>query len=367
MCFKCTFQSRRFVSLRMNEEGTQFNKRKPLIGISVGDPAGVGPEITAKALALNEIYAICRPLVVAEAEVVSGAIRFSGLDLDIHRVAFPQEGIYQYGTIDLLDMKNIDANRLKHKEVSAECGRASYEYVIKVIELALAREIDATVTGPIHKEAINKAGIHYPGHTEIYADLTHTKDYAMMLVHKHFRVIHVSTHVSLRDACERVRKERVYKVIWLGYEALKRMGIENPRIAVSGLNPHAGESGLFGREEIEEIIPAIEQAQREGLAVEGPVPPDTVFSKIQGGQYDVVVVMYHDQGHIPVKLIGFQYDERTKKWGSVSGVNITCGLPIIRVSVDHGTAFGKAGEGRANPQSMIEAITLAAKLASAGA
>jgi len=232
-----------------------------------------------------------------------------------------------------------------------------------VIELAMSKEIDATVTGPINKEAINRAGFHYSGHTEIYADLTHAKDYAMMLAHQNFRVIHVSTHVSLREACDRVKKDRVYRVIRLGYDAVKKLGIENPKIAVAGLNPHAGESGMFGREEIEEIEPAIKQAQREGLNVEGPIPPDTVFSKMQGGQYDLVVVMYHDQGHIPTKLIGFQYDDKTKTWGSMSGVNITCGLPIIRVSVDHGTAFGKAGEGRANPESMIQAIKIATLLA----
>ncbi len=316
----------------------------PLIGISVGDPAGIGSEITARALSLPEIYGLCRPLVVAEAEMVKEAIQFSKLNLKTHTVSSPKEGFYQFGTID-------------------EYGRASFEYVKKVIELAMAKEIDATVTGPISKEAINLAGFHYSGHTEIYADLTRTKDYAMMLAHDQFRVIHVSTHVSLREACNRVKKDRVYRVIMLGYDAVKRLGVENPKIAVAGLNPHAGEEGLFGREEIEEILPAIRQAQKEGLNVEGPIPPDTVFSKMQGGQYDLVVVMYHDQGHIPTKLIGFQYDDKTKTWGSMSGVNITCGLPIIRVSVDHGTAFGKAGEGRANPESMIQAIKIAAKLA----
>jgi 4-hydroxythreonine-4-phosphate dehydrogenase len=336
---------------------------RPLIGISVGDPAGIGPEITAKALALSEIYQLCRPLIVAEAEMVKEAVRFSGLDLKIHAISSPREGLFQLGVLDILDLKNIDSKSIRHKVVSAEYGRASFEYVKKVIELALSKEIDATVTGPINKEAINLAGFHYSGHTEIYADLTHTKDYAMMLVHNQFRVIHVSTHVSLREACERVKKDRVYKVITLGYDAVKRLGIENPKIAVAGLNPHAGESGMFGREEIEEIEPAIKQAQKEGLNVEGPIPPDTVFSKMQGGQYDLVVVMYHDQGHIPTKLIGFQYDDKTKTWGSMSGVNITCGLPIIRVSVDHGTAFGKAGEGRANPESMIQAIRIAAQLA----
>jgi len=336
---------------------------KPLIGISVGDPAGIGAEITAKALSLAEIYKVCRPLVVGEAEMMREAVRFSGLSQQIHAVSSSQEGFYKQGVMDVLDMKNVRGKSIRHKVISAEYGRASYEYINKVIELALSKEIDATVTGPINKEAINQAGFHYSGHTEIYADLTHTKDYAMMLVHKQFRVIHVSTHVSLREACNRVKKDRVYQVIILGYDAVRRLGVENPKIAVAGLNPHAGESGMFGREEIEEIKPAIEQAQRKGLMVEGPIPADTVFSKMQGGQYDLVVVMYHDQGHIPTKLFGFQYDDKTKTWGSMSGVNITCGLPIIRVSVDHGTAFGKAGEGRANPESMTQAIKIAAQLA----
>jgi 4-hydroxythreonine-4-phosphate dehydrogenase len=336
---------------------------KPLIGISVGDPAGIGPEITAKALALPEIYELCRPLAIAEFEMMKEAVRFSRSNLKIHSVASPGEGLYQLGTIDLLDLKNVNGKSIQHKTILAEYGRASFEYVKKIIELAMGKEIDATVTGPISKEAINLAGFHYSGHTEIYADLTQTKDYAMMLMHEHFRVIHVSTHVSLREACNRVKKDRVLRVIRLGDETVKRLGVQHPRIAVAGLNPHAGESGLFGREEIEEIEPAIKLVQKEGLMVEGPIPPDTIFSKMQGGQYDLVVVMYHDQGHIPTKLIGFQYDDKTKTWGSMSGVNITCGLPIIRVSVDHGTAFGKAGEGRANPESMIQAIKIAAQLA----
>ena len=340
-----------------------MDRERPLMGISVGDPAGIGPEITAKALSLPEIYEICRPFAVGETEMMKDVVKFTGVNLKIHAVSSPKEGLYQLGMIDVLDMKNIDAKSIRHKVVSADCGRASFEYVRKVIELAMSKEIDATVTGPINKEAINRAGFHYSGHTEIYADLTHTKDYAMMLAHQNFRVIHVSTHVSLREACDRVKKDRVYRVIMLGYDAVKRLGVKNPKIAVAGLNPHAGEEGLFGREEIEEIEPALKLARKEGLNIEGPIPPDTVFSKMQGGQYDLVVVMYHDQGHIPTKLIGFQYDDKTKTWGSMSGVNITCGLPIIRVSVDHGTAFGKAGEGRANPESMIQAIKIAAQLA----
>lgn len=340
-----------------------MKKYRPLLGISVGDPSGIGPEITAKALTLPEIYEVCRPLAVAETEMMQDAVKFSGLSLNIYPAVSHQDGKYEVGTIDVLDLKNIDAKSIQHKVVSADSGRASFEYIKEVIELALAKDIDATVTGPINKEAINQAGFHYAGHTEIYADLTDTKDYAMMLMHENFRVIHVSTHVSLREAIDRVKKDRILTVINLAQSTLQRLGIEHPKIAVAGLNPHAGESGLFGREEIEEIEPAIQQAVQEGLIVEGPIPPDTVFSKMAGGQYDIAVVMYHDQGHIPTKLKGFQYDQKTNTWGSMSGVNITCGLPIIRVSVDHGTAFGKAGEGRANPESMIQAIQIAAQLA----
>ncbi|MFO7708353.1 MAG: 4-hydroxythreonine-4-phosphate dehydrogenase PdxA, partial [Desulfobacterales bacterium] len=249
------------------------------------------------------------------------------------------------------------------KQVTAEQGRASFEYVAKVIELAMAGEIDATVTGPINKAAINAGGFHYAGHTEIYAELTRTRDYSMMLAEGSFRVAHVSTHVSLKTACERVKKERVLTVIRLAHEALRQLGIRSPRIAVAGLNPHCGEGGLFGDEDDREIAPAVEAARSAGMLAEGPLPADTVFSKMRGGMYDLVVVMYHDQGHIPTKLIGFEYDDATGTWGQMAGVNITLGLPIIRVSVDHGTAFGKAGEGRANPQSMIAAVKLAARLA----
>lgn len=336
---------------------------RPLIGISVGDPSGIGPEVTAKALYRPEIYAFCRPLAIADAGLMQAALTCCDLALTVHPVASPAEGRYTAGTLDVLDLHNVDSQNLRYKQISAEYGRASFEYVKTVIELALRHEIDATVTGPISKEAIHLAGLRYAGHTEIYADLTQTRNYAMLLVHETFRVIHVSTHVSLREACNRVKQERVYRVIELAHQTLCELGITQPRIAVAGLNPHAGENGLFGRAEIEEIIPAMQQAIQAGFTVDGPLPADTVFSKMRGGQYDVVVAMYHDQGHIPTKLLGFQYDNATGTWASVSGVNITCGLPIIRVSVDHGTAFDKAGEGRANPDSMIQAITIAAELA----
>ena len=252
---------------------------------------------------------------------------------------------------------------LRYKTVTPEQGRASFEYVAKVIELAMSKEIDGTVTGPINKAAIHAGGHRYAGHTEIYATLTHTRDYSMMLSHGDFRVTHVSTHVSLRQACDLVKKDRVFRVIELTYAALKNFGLAEPRIGVAGLNPHCGEEGMFGHEDDEEIKPAVERGRKQGYIVEGPIPADTVFSKMKGGMYDAVVVMYHDQGHIPMKFLGFQYDQKTGQWGEMSGVNITLGLPIVRTSVDHGTAFGKAGEGRANPQSMIEAIKLGALLA----
>ncbi len=343
-----------------------LSARRPLLGISVGDPAGIGPEITAKALSRKRVYEISRPLVVGDVRVVAEAARFSGLSVETRAVDAPADGTYEFGTIDVLDMHNVDMNTFEHKRVDAMCGQASYDYIEKTIRLAVDGEIEATVTGPIHKEAIQAAGIRHAGHTEIYAELTGAKDYAMMLAEGSFRVVHVSTHVSLREAIERAKKSRILAVIGLAAEVLSKVGVDTPRIAVAGLNPHAGEGGLFGSEELDEIIPAVEEARRRGMNVDGPIPPDTVFPKMKGGQYDVVVVMYHDQGHIPTKLSGFSYDRTTDTWFSMSGVNVTLGLPIIRTSVDHGVAFGKAGEGRANPDSMIEAIEMAVKLAVSG-
>jgi 4-phospho-D-threonate 3-dehydrogenase / 4-phospho-D-erythronate 3-dehydrogenase len=343
--------------------GLLLNAYRPLLGVSVGDPSGIGPEIAVKALSEKEVYRISRPLLVCDLRVIEDAIALTGVSVTARSVTQPGSGEYTHGTIDVLDMHNVDYETFRYKTIAAMTGKASYEYIARVVELALAGEIDATVTGPIHKEAIRAAGIQHAGHTEIYGALTGTKDYAMMLAEGAFRVAHVSTHVSLREAVDRVKKQRVIKVIDLAHDALKDMGITTPRIAVAGLNPHAGEHGLFGAEEIDEIIPAIEAAQRTGKTVEGPIPSDTVFSKMKGGQYDVVVVMYHDQGHIPTKLTSFEYDQATDTWLSVSGVNITLGLPIIRTSVDHGVAFDKAGEGRASPESMIQALEMAVRLA----
>jgi 4-hydroxythreonine-4-phosphate dehydrogenase len=329
----------------------------------MGDPAGIGPEIAVKSLNEPHVYEICRPLVVGDLGAIKDALRITGLPLKIHVVDDVSDARFEYGTIDLVDLKNVDMNALAYGKVSAMCGNAAFEAVKKVIELAMDQKIDATITGPINKESMNMAGHHYSGHTEIYAHYTKTCDYSMMLAHENLRVVHVSTHVSLRKACDLVKKERVLKVIQLADNACKRLGIKEPRIGVAGLNPHAGENGMFGTEEIEEITPAIEEAKRQGINADGPVPPDSVYSKARGGWYDIVVAMYHDQGHIPLKVVGFNWNEQTGKWDAISGVNITLGLPIIRSSVDHGTAFGKAGKGTASELSLIHAIEYGVLLA----
>jgi len=336
---------------------------RPIVAVTTGDPGGIGPEIAAKSLALGEIYRFCRPLVIGDGTLMNEAIRIAKVDLKVNRIAEPEQGLFRHGTLDVLDLHNVELDRLEYGTVSAVGGKASFEYITKAIELAMTGRVGAVTTGPIHKEAINSAGYPYAGHTEIFASLTGTKDYCMMLLEKCFRVSHVTTHVPFRAVADLIKSDRILTTIRLTWDSLVRMGINRPRIAVAGLNPHAGDGGLFGKEEIEEIIPAVEQARDKGMVVDGPYPPDTIFVRHKGGEHDAVVAMYHDQGHIPVKLVGFNYDRTTNQWGNVAGVNLTLGLPLIRTSVDHGVAFGKAGNGTANPQSMIEAIKLAATMA----
>ena len=333
--------------------------KRPIIAITIGDPAGIGAEIAVKALDKKELYKKSRPVVIGSKSVIDDALKFIPSDLKLNVIKNIEEIKGEFGTIDLINLNNITLDEFDYGKVSEKAGQASLEYIYKGIDLAMEGLVVAVVTGPIHKEAIKAAGSSYAGHTEIFASRTKTKNYAMMLVDDNLRVIHVSTHVSLRQACDLVKKERVLTVIHLADKALKDLGIKNPKIGVAGLNPHAGEGGLFGNEEIKEIIPAINQAKKEGIIVDGPVPPDTIFSKTIGGQYDIAVVMYHDQGHIPMKVIGFKYNKEIDKWSTISGVNITVGLPIIRTSVDHGVAFDKAGESRANEESMVEAIKMA--------
>lgn len=327
---------------------------KPILGITMGDAAGVGPEIIDKALAKKEFYKIARPIVIGDASVIEDALKVAKVKVDINSIKDISEAKYEHGTIEVIDLKNIRLSELKMGQVQAMAGKASVKYVEKAVEMALKNKIDAIVTAPLNKESMNLAGYDYAGHTEILAHLTKTKDYAMMLVAGQLRVIHVTTHVSMRDACELIKKERVLTTIRLTDEVTRKMGVETPKIAVSGFNPHAGESGLFGNEEIEEITPAIESAKKNNINVIGPMPPDTVFLRASRGEYDAVVAMYHDQGHIPVKMLGFE-----------SGINVTIGLPIIRTSVDHGTAYRRAGLrlGTGDPTSLEEAMKLAVQMA----
>ncbi len=338
------------------------DQMRPIIGISMGDPAGIGPEISAKALLSELLYENSIPVVIGDLRPIEKMIETCELPLNIHLIHDVSEAYGKPGTIDVLDMNLLHDGEWHYGEVSAAAGNAAFHYVKKGIELAMEGKTAALVTGPLNKEALNCAGHHFSGHTEILAHYTGTKDYAMMLTAPGLRVIHATTHVSMRNACDRITKERVYKVIRLAYQAMLDLGIKNPRIGVAGLNAHCSENGLFGDEEARAISPAVEQARMENLDVQGPIPPDTVFVKALAGQYDVVVAMYHDQGHIPLKLIGFRADAQNQ-FSSVQGVNMTVGLPIIRTSVDHGTAFDKAGKGISNADSMVDAYQTAVTLA----
>ena len=335
---------------------------KPIIAITMGDPASIGPEIAVKALQQRSIHEICKPLLVGDAKVFEQIIGKLKLNVKVNAVSKVADAKFEMGAIDVFDLNITDINKLQFGKIDAMCGEASFRAVRKAIELAMAKEVDATVTGPINKKSINEAGHHFAGHTEIYAHFTGTKKYAMLLVEDNINVIHVSTHVSLRQAVDLVKKERIVQVIELMVDGLKRLGKTNLKIGVAGLNPHAGDSGLFGTEDDEEIAPAVQEAKHRGYNVEGPVPPDTMFAKAAMGAYGGVVAMYHDQGHIPFKLAGFKWNAEKQQMDSVKGVNITLGLPIIRTSVDHGTAFEIAGKGIASADAMILAIESAVQL-----
>jgi 4-hydroxythreonine-4-phosphate dehydrogenase len=338
---------------------------KPIIGITMGDPASIGPEIAIKALLTEHIFEICNPVIIGDAAVFNDIIKRLGTNAKINTIKSISDAKFIYGEPDVFDLQNVDMDQMRFGEISAMAGNASFEAVKKVIELALAGEVDATVTGPINKKSVNEAGHHFAGHTEIYAHFTGTKKYAMLLVEENMKVIHVSTHVSLRQACDLVKKERIIQVIELLHNGLIQLGETNLKIGVAGLNPHAGDSGLFGTEDDLEILPAVQEALKAGYNVEGPVPADTLFSKASTGYYGGIVAMYHDQGHIPFKLTGFKWNAQKQQMDSVKGVNITMGLPIIRTSVDHGTAFEIAGKGVASSDAMRLAIESAVQLSKA--
>ena len=321
---------------------------RPILAITMGDAAGSGPEIITKALAIPEIRTICRPVVIGDAATMQAALKITGAPGNIRSIEKLPEAKFQEGTIEVIDLHNIQLERLTRGCVDTMAGSAAYQYIKLATNMALSGECDAIVTSAINKEALNNAGYHYDGHTELLAELCGVPSVAMMLVSGSLRVSHVTTHVSLRRAIELVRPERILTVLKLTQEALPLMGVDKPRIAIAGLNPHSGEGGLFGDEEAQNIVPAVESARKQGINVTGPLPPDSVFFRTAGGQFDAALAMYHDQGHIAVKMLGI-----------TEGVNVTLGLPIIRTSVDHGTVFGKAGKGTADATSLVQSIKLA--------
>jgi 4-hydroxythreonine-4-phosphate dehydrogenase len=328
---------------------------RALLAITMGDPAGVGPEIVLKALRHTHVYRRCRPLVLGDRRILERAAPWTGSPgLDFDAVDHPAAGRYTPGVITLLDLANAPPGACPTGQVSAAAGRAAAEYVFRACDLAMAGAVDAVVTAPLNKAAMNLAGFAYAGHTELLAERTGAREVSMLLVGPKLRVVHVSTHVALAEAIRRVTRSRVETVIDLAHTSCLALGIPAPRIAVAGLNPHAGEGGLFGDQEEREIQPAVRAARARGLNVSDPQPPDTVFLRAVKGEFDVVVAMYHDQGHIPMKLLAFD-----------SGVNVSIGLPIIRTSVDHGTAFDIAGSGQAREDSLLAAIDVALQMVAA--
>ena len=334
------------------------------LAITMGDPAGIGPEIIVKSCArLRDRLASgdLKLLIIGSRRAFDRACDQLAPDLDVPAVSADAS---DWPALSFLQA-DAESEHIEPGILSADGGRFAYKAVEQGVRLSLSKRVGGIVTAPLNKEALNKAGYHYPGHTEMLAELTGVRGSVMLLAHGNMRVSHVSTHVALADVPARLTPQRLRLVVDLTHKALLGLGIAQPKIAVAALNPHAGEGGLFGRQDIEISQPTIAQAVADGLDVIGPVPGDTVFVKLRAGQYDAVVAMYHDQGHIPVKLLGFEVDPKTGKWQELSGVNITLGLPIIRTSVDHGTAFDIAGKGIANERSMIEAIEYAERLAGA--
>lgn len=326
---------------------------KPLIVIPIGDPAGIGPEIVAKALAEPRVLEAARCIAVGDRKVMEQAIRITGADLRIKTVKEPEEGEFEEGILNLIDLDNVDMDQFAFGEVSGMCGRAAYEYIEESVRLANEGRADAVATTPINKEALKAADIHFIGHTEIFSALTETEDPLTMFETNGLRVFFLTRHVSLRNMLDMVTKERIKDYVKRCLEALKRLGVEEGTMAVAGLNPHCGEHGLFGDEEVKEIIPAVLELQEEGYPVTGPIGADSVFHQAAQGRFNSVLSLYHDQGHIATKTLDF---DRT--------IAVTNGMPILRTSVDHGTAFDIAGTGKAAAVSMIEAILLAAKYSS---
>lgn len=325
---------------------------RAIIAIPMGDPAGIGPEITMKSLTKHEIYDVCKPLVIGDTAVIKKAIEIVEANLEVNEVSSPTEGKYELGTVDVINLDNIDINTLEYGQVSAQGGQGAFEYIKKSVELAMDGQVQALATTPINKESLKAAKVPYIGHTEMLEDLAGSDDPLTMFEVNGMRIFFLTRHLSLKDAIAEMTKERVQDYLIRCDKALQRLGVENRRFAVAGLNPHSGEGGLFGWEEVEQIKPGIELAVKDGIDAVGPVPADSVFFQALNGKYDAVLSLYHDQGHIAAKMTDFH---RT--------VSITNGLPFLRTSVDHGTAFDIAGKNIAESISMEECIKVAAQYA----
>jgi 4-hydroxythreonine-4-phosphate dehydrogenase len=329
--------------------------KKPIIAISMGDPAGVGPEVTVKALAHSDVQRCCRPLVVGDTATLREAVGLLGLSLTLRRIGDASDADFDPASPDVLDQAAVDVRGVQKAKVSATAGKAAIAYIRTAAELALSGRVHAIVTGPINKAAIQAAGVHHIGHTEYLAELTSADRVTTMLSTPGLSVVHVTRHLPLKEVAAQITQENVLTTIQLTDAGLRQMGVTRPRLAVAALNPHGGDGGLLGQEEIKAIQPAIEVARDAGIDARGPIPADSVFFRAIRGEFDVVVAMYHDQGHIPIKTHGFE-----------RSVTVTLGLPIVRTSVDHGTAFDIAWQGIASEDSMVEAIQLAARLTSGG-
>ncbi|WP_370295716.1 4-hydroxythreonine-4-phosphate dehydrogenase PdxA [Rossellomorea marisflavi] len=325
---------------------------KAIIAIPMGDPAGIGPEITVKSLASEKIYEECKPVVVGDASVLRKAIAITQTGLEINTIENPEDGKFEHGTIDVIDLQNIDIEEMQYGEVQAQCGKAAFEYIQHTVKLATEGSVQAMATTPINKESLKAAKVPYIGHTEMLESLTNTKDPLTMFQVRNMRIFFLTRHLSLKDAIDQMTKERVKDYLIRCDKALQRLGVEKRHFAVAGLNPHSGENGLFGMEEVNEIKPGIEAAVAEGISAVGPVPADSVFFQALQGKYDAVLSLYHDQGHIAAKMTDFH-----------KTISITNGLPFLRTSVDHGTAFDIAGKNIASSESMEECIHLAAQYA----
>lgn len=326
--------------------------KKPLIAVPIGDPAGVGPEIVAKSVASGDVFEAADCVIVGDKTIIENAIKIVGEDLTVHVISEPEEGDYRKGILNLIDLGNVDMAKFEFGKVNGMCGKAAYEYIAKCIELANKGKVDAVATTPINKESLRAGGINYIGHTEIFGALTETEDPLTMFETNGMRVFFLTRHVSLREMLDMITKDRIIDYVKRCMKALEKLGVTDGTMAIAGLNPHSGEHGLFGWEEVNEIMPAIEELQAEGYKVVGPIGADSVFHQAAQGRYNSVLSLYHDQGHIATKTLDF---EKT--------IAITNGMPILRTSVDHGTAFDIAGKGIVSAVSMIEAIRLAAKYA----